>query len=1385
MTASTRPEELGQARRAKRWSLASAVSGAVLLREAARSSRRWQTYGARTAFSGILLGLLLMGMWSAVGMSRSGAIDTANLAWLGRYLFIGFSVVQTLLAIVIAPITTASAVIEETDERTMEMLVLTPLAPGQILGAKVLSRILILLTLVCGALPVMAMVVNLGGVGTYEVVAVTVHTLTTVVLMAALGAFFGLFTRSPALAMMASASYAVPFFGILPAAYTILAGGAPARMAQFSTFAAGLADGPAAWVTPLSFLPSVVLIMALATPLFQLRVSNADVRHAFSDGVWRTTTWIKASGALVVVAIPTVPFAASGAYAFASPKGSLGVALEIASVSWLWLLFSALGALGTWAFLRVGTDVVDGLDGLLSGSAAGPQSTRASLTVWANPVMWREGRPRAWGATATPMLVTWGLLMLATFQTGWWLFPGGVLAIGAGNVAAAVLFAAWLGARSVAEERRRGTLEVLVASTLPPARIVSGKLAGALLPTVALLVPGLPLLAIGVPHLRMMIGQGAVSWIGWGLLGIGYWVWALPVWVLATGLAMTAATTAARSRSAFPVVAIGLVGWFGAPAVLARAFPQVPWVVVPCHLVSPPLAGSTSLIEIAASTVVYGILAAAVLGVYTRKMRAWVGALAALLALAGALSAPIEAGAAPDPEVLAKLEELNRIRMRARPLADGLSREGRFTSVSVWIENAGDDTVGTLSLGERAADGTTTTTYARRVELPQGGRKQVQLLLAPGIGGPERVLDLTTRDGRIGMAPFQLQPLAASAVAIAVVGADPLGLPATVRDATGEPVPGRVHRPGGDPRRVATGVVAPEDLPAVSAGYQGIDWVVWPAADPTAARAEQAEALRGWVADGGHLLITVSDQWRQVAASPLADALPVTLEGVRDDDVTDLARVLLGASSGRPAPIAVGALRLDRSPAVRARTPGGDPLWVSAPYGLGSVHLVLTDLDGLGPVRQSERAWRMLLTLPPPGGFAADQLALERGGVARAVHAMLNLDPVDPPESGPDAWEATMRDRLGDIPGVAPLPMSWLVAFSVVYLLAIGPLDYLVLRVLRRQPATWITFPAMIVVFSGASLAMTSYTKGSQAMVVRVDVVDLLPDARLARGATWLGVFSTRKTELALQAGYPDAVVAPLAEPGFQSDIRVSAGAGPGELRYAAETWTLAYARSDWMGPMPGGLEVLPAEQGWTVVNRLGFDLDDLAVQIPEEPGGAIAGSIVLGALADGASVPLPSLTRDRRGAAAGDLAWALEALAADRPEVRGALGGAHRPVLVGVARRTVEPVVLTGLDPVEQPLTVVRMPLPGGVDGAEGRAVLGDELGSARAALTCGGVEVPGAVRVEGRVVRWRGSAGTAPCRVALEGSDWQVTLPAPMDLAVRCGREATGVARCAPEGG
>ena len=141
------------------------LSSAILMREAARTSRRWQTHAARLGFSGMLIGGLLLAIWVAV---EAPFADKADLGWLGRGLFIGIATLQFGMAILLAPLMCAAALIEESDQGTLDLLVLTRLKSSQVVTSKVLSRILILLTLVFGALPVTATVVTLGGVSGIE-----------------------------------------------------------------------------------------------------------------------------------------------------------------------------------------------------------------------------------------------------------------------------------------------------------------------------------------------------------------------------------------------------------------------------------------------------------------------------------------------------------------------------------------------------------------------------------------------------------------------------------------------------------------------------------------------------------------------------------------------------------------------------------------------------------------------------------------------------------------------------------------------------------------------------------------------------------------------------------------------------------------------------------------------------------------------------------------------------------------------------------------------------------------------------------------------------------------------------------------------------------------
>jgi hypothetical protein len=101
----------------------------------------------------------------------------------------------------------------------------------------------------------------------------------------------------------------------------------------------------------------------------------------------------------------------------------------------------------------------------------------------------------------------------------------------------------------------------------------------------------------------------------------------------------------------------------------------------------------------------------------------------------------------------------------------------------------------------------------------------------------------------------------------------------------------------------------------------------------------------------------------------------------------------------------------------------------------------------------------------------------------------------------------------------------WLVAvLAVLYIGVIGPLDFFVLRRIRRHTAwAWWTFSLVVVLFCALAYALASYWKGSQLGINQVDLVDIDLASGWTRGTTWAHIYSPRSDtfNLALQPEWP------------------------------------------------------------------------------------------------------------------------------------------------------------------------------------------------------------------------------------------------------------------------
>ena len=677
------------------------------------------------------------------------------------------------------------------------------------------------------------------------------------------------------------------------------------------------------------------------------------------------------------------------------------------------------------------------------------------------------------------------------------------------------------------------------------------------------------------------------------------------------------------------------------------------------------------------------------------------------------------------------------VRIKATPIADGLVRNGEWATMHVRLDNLGEPLVGELVITSRSALGESHR-YSRQVELPAGARKEIRFLYKPGVGGPTRRIDFLAGRRTVG-AEVPIRLVDANDVALAVIGEDAGGLN-VVRDTWSGRVPARAAMAsdnsfGGSNRAVDVGLIAVAHVPDRANGLDIFNAVVWLDADPSKLSPEQAAALRAYVAGGGHLLLTVTDRWRQLGQGQLADMLPVELSGVRDGNG---AAALIGPGTTL-APQATALPRKVEGRFVEVLLADGpDAIWTVGTYGLGTVHVLTADprTEPLKSGIPRELLWRQLLWLPRPtddvafffqpgSGNVVNQI-YDRDNVPRVrdideraarIHPRLlaAMDLTEPVMTGgtfsnhafdsndvyggtSDNWWAVAVEFLKDIPGVAPIPMEYLLAFAAVYLLVIGPIDYFVLKLLRRQTLTWITFPVSIVVFSALALVGTSYVKGSQAVVTRYEIVDVLPGTDLWRGVSWYGVWSPRSTPLSMTSGEGDGVAEIREGAGYKTNVETVHGTAGSALTWDAQTWTLAYARTTWTAPGKGTFSAARLGDGSVEIkNDTNYGLTDVVVDFPNSratlpslgPGETRTVSPT------GMQRPYPLDYPPEELELEQKRPWAVSNAAA-YPEVRrGHLDPAEWDlVITGATTGPIEDSVLDGLTPNPRTLTVVRAPL-------------------------------------------------------------------------------------------
>lgn len=294
----------------------------------------------------------------------------------------------------------------------------------------------------------------------------------------------------------------------------------------------------------------------------------------------------------------------------------------------------------------------------------------------------------------------------------------------------------------------------------------------------------------------------------------------------------------------------------------------------------------------------------------------------------------------------------------------------------------------------------------------------------------------------------------------------------------------------------------PDGAPPTSLGYDALDALVLDAEDPAAMAAYRSAegAIREWVLGGGKLVVAVGMNWAEVRDSTLVSegllpAIPTGTIAIADfGALEDTVRVGTGQSllpvGGRPAQVAKLEIRPGRFARALDPTAAG-PLIVRGAYGFGEVTAIALSVS-----REPFASWKG----HAPFWYAA--LGLRRPTVPLETgSAIISYQSLD--------FSRVLRGTLDQFPGVRLVPFGWVAFLIFVYLLLIGPGDYLFLRkALKRMEWTWVTFPAIVLGVSLFAYYFAYSIKGTNLRVNKIDVVDVDAATGDARGVSWFNVFS-------------------------------------------------------------------------------------------------------------------------------------------------------------------------------------------------------------------------------------------------------------------------------------
>ena len=413
------------------------------------------------------------------------------------------------------------------------------------------------------------------------------------------------------------------------------------------------------------------------------------------------------------------------------------------------------------------------------------------------------------------------------------------------------------------------------------------------------------------------------------------------------------------------------------------------------------------------------------------------------------------------------------------------------------------------------------------------------------------------------------------------------------------------------------------------------------------------DALGTWVRAGGHLILALSEKIAEVRASSLDDLAGLKLEEMTsysgpgrlevaagvpmNSRVVDLGVNPTIATSNIPilkVQVLDGTRVLLRAP-TNAGTQAGWPLVVQRHVGMGTVTVFLFDPTrrDLSVAAQNQRdeadslsafvADGLLLDSQfearfPRGGREGSLLLANTSGYGNTGYGSYGYGRPAPRDNvRMVSPHQLMQDRATLLEKAEPVSFKLIALFLGIYVLVIGPLDYLLLGLLNMRNLTWFTFTFFAVAFFIMADQGSESIKGGEMVIRQTTVLTFGEDGKTLRGDLFAGIFPQNNGSEVIWLDRANARIA-RQEYGFErvqnSNNQMQMGGGsdtlevfqPHDIEPARHfnqlylkacqltRWSIRPMTATWLDePGERRMTTRPEADGrYTVTNQLGLPLD-------------------------------------------------------------------------------------------------------------------------------------------------------------------------------------------------